>query len=38
MKTTLLRLVTVGSACTLTQDGEFGPYFELMMVPSRTQA
>ncbi|CAN5309905.1 hypothetical protein BH10PSE1_BH10PSE1_24210 [soil metagenome] len=38
MKTTKLRLVSFGSARALTQDGEVGPYFELMIIPSRTQA
>jgi hypothetical protein len=35
---TKLRLVSFGSAKALTQDGEPGPYFELLIVQSRTPA
>ncbi len=38
MTTPKLRLVSFGSARTLTRDGEFGPYWELLIVPSRTPA
>ena len=36
MNTPTLRLVHVGSARVLTQDGEAGPYLELMVISSRT--
>lgn len=36
MTTPKLRLISFGSAKTLTQDGENGPHFELMIVRSRT--
>jgi hypothetical protein len=38
MTTPKLRLVSFGSAKALTQDGEIGPYFELLIVQSRTPA
>ena len=38
MTTPTLRLVQFGSARALTEDGEVGPYLELMIIPSRTQA
>lgn len=38
MTTPKLRLVSLGSAKALTQDGEVGPFLELMIVPSRTPA
>jgi hypothetical protein len=37
MNTQTLRLISFGSARALTQDGEDGPHFELMIVKSRTQ-
>lgn len=38
MKASKLRFISFGSARALTQDGEVGPYFELMIIPSRTPA
>lgn len=35
---TKLRIVRIGDAKVLTQDGEPGPYLELQVFPSRTPA